>query len=197
MEPDPSADKEKEDQRDDKEGEADDEEEKPDGGSVKNNTPLPRSTKKRCLSGAKKKPSSKRLIKRRRFSSPLFLDEETEERDESDTTNYAPRKPHHISILAPSPSHSTGLDGGISDDDMLDFAGRQPDRRLASRTAVVYEQQSWEGEIIEERDVKQGRGRPRKEYLVEWKRSWMPTGRLTAPGLVESWKAKKASKRKH
>jgi hypothetical protein len=29
---------------------------------------------------------------------------------------------------------------------------------------VIYEQQSWEGEIIDERDMKQGRGRPRKQY---------------------------------
>ena len=79
---------------------------------------------------------------------------------------------------------------------MLDFAGGQPDRHLASRTAVVYEQQSWEGEIIDERDIKQERGRPRKEYLVGWKPSWMPISRLTAPGLVQSWKAKKATKRR-
>ncbi|MCJ1473158.1 hypothetical protein MMC13_001809 [Lambiella insularis] len=190
---DPLGEKEKENQRDDKEGEADEEEE-PDGDSVKHNTPLPCPTKKRCLSAAEKKSSSKRLIKRRRFSSPLSSDEETETRDESDTTSYIPRKPHHILTRGPTPSHPTGLDGGISNHNALDVASGELDRRLVSRTAVIYEQQSWEREIIHERDVKQRRGRPRKEYLVEWKRSWMPTGRLTAPGLLESWKAKKASK---
>lgn len=60
-------------------------------------------------------------------------------------------------------------------------------------SAVVYEQQSW-GETIDERDVKQGRGRPRKEYLVRWKRPRIPGCRLTTPGLVESWKTKKAFK---
>ena len=33
------------------------------------------------------------------------------------------------------------------------------------------EQQSWGGEIIDERDSRQGRGRPRKQYLVRWKAS--------------------------
>ncbi len=31
-----------------------------------------------------------------------------------------------------------------------------------SRMAIIYEQQSWEGEIVDERDMKQGRRRPRK-----------------------------------
>ena len=35
-----------------------------------------------------------------------------------------------------------------------------------SRMAVIYEQQSWEGEIINERDMKQGHGRPHKQHLV-------------------------------
>ena len=127
MELDLSANEEKEDQQDDKEGEADDKEEEPDGDSVKNNTPLPCSMKKRCLSATKKKPSSKHLIKCCRFSLPLSSDEETEKEDKFNTTNYTPCKPHHILTLAPSPSHLTGLDGGTSDDDMLDFAGGQPD----------------------------------------------------------------------
>lgn len=191
-----SADKEKGDQRDDKKKEADDEEEEPDGDSIKNNTPLPRSPpQKRCLPAAENKPPSKHLTKRRHFSLPLSSDEETEIRDESDTTSYAPCKSHHILNLEPTSFHSTGPDGGTSDYDALDFTGGKLNRRLPSRTAVVYEQQSWEGEIIEERDVKQGRGRPRKEYLVRWKRSWMPGGRLTAPGLVESWKTKASRRR--
>ncbi len=65
-----------------------------------------------------------------------------------------------------------------------------------SRMAIIYEQQSWEGEIVDERDMKQGRRRPRKQYLVRWKSSWVDGGRLTAPGLVENWKEKKASKRR-
>ena len=158
-----AVDEEKEDQRDEKE--------EPDADSVKNNPPLLRSTKKRCLSATEKKPPLKRLIKRRRFSSPLSSDEETETWDKSSTTSYAPFKPHHTLTLRPTPSHSTGLKGGISNHNALDFAGGQSDRRLASQTTVILEQQSWEGEIITERDVKQGRSRPRKEFLIEWKRS--------------------------
>jgi len=62
--------------------------------------------------------------------------------------------------------------------------------------AVVFEQQSWEGEIVEEMDVKQGRGRPRKQYLVQWKPSWVDGRQLTAPGLVQNWKDKKATERR-
>lgn len=57
-------------------------------------------------------------------------------------------------------------------------------------------QQSWEGEIIKERDTKHGRGRPRKQYLVRWKPSWVDGARLTAPELLQNWKEKKASKGK-
>ncbi len=51
---------------------------------------------------------------------------------------------------------------------------------------IVYEQQSWEGEIIDERDMKQGRGRPRKQH-VRWKPSWVDGGPLTAP---QNWRKK-------
>ena len=63
--------------------------------------------------------------------------------------------------------------------------------------AVIYEQQSWEGEIVGEKDVKQGRGRPRKQYLVRWKPSWVDGGRLTAPGLMQNWREKRASRDGH
>ena len=62
-----------------------------------------------------------------------------------------------------------------------------------SGMAVVYKQQCWEGEIIDKRDIKQGRGRARKQYLTRWKQSWVDGGRLTAPGSVQDWK-EKASK---
>lgn len=57
-------------------------------------------------------------------------------------------------------------------------------------------QQSWEGEITKERDTKHGRGRPRKQYLVRWKPSWVDGARLTAPELLQNWKEEKASKGK-
>ncbi len=54
-----------------------------------------------------------------------------------------------------------------------------------------------EGEMVQERDVKQGRGRPRKQYLVQWKQSWVDSARLAAPELLQSWREKKASKSTH
>ena len=38
--------------------------------------------------------------------------------------------------------------------------------REKSQMAVIYEQQSWKGKIVQERDVKQGHGRPRRQHLV-------------------------------
>ncbi len=62
--------------------------------------------------------------------------------------------------------------------------------------AVIFEQQSWEGETIDARDTKQGRGRPGKQYLLLWKPSWVDGGQLTAPGLMQNWR-EKASKGGH
>lgn len=36
------------------------------------------------------------------------------------------------------------------------------------RMAFIYEQQRWEGEIVNERDAEQRRGRPCKHYRVHW-----------------------------
>lgn len=46
----------------------------------------------------------------------------------------------------------------------------------------------------DERDGKQGRGRPHKQYLVQCKPFWVDGGRLTATGLPADWREKKASK---
>ena len=90
--------------------------------------------------------------------------------------------------------HLTALGGDISGSDMMEFAGGRSDLRLPSRMTVIYEQQSWEGEIINERDVKQGRGRPRKQYLVRRNPSWVDGARLTASGLLQNWREKKTLK---
>ena len=132
----------------------------------------------------------KRRTKRRRFSSPLSFDEETEMRDESDISSY---KPHHISDSRPTSSHPTDLEGDTSDDGTRELPGGRSDRRPRARMAVIYERQSWKEEIIDERDAKQGRGRPRKQYLVRWKQSWVDGARLTAPELLQDWRGKKAS----
>ena len=63
--------------------------------------------------------------------------------------------------------------------------------------AVIYEHQSWKGEIVQERDVKQWRGRSREQYLVQWEQSWVDGCRLTVPELLQRWREKKASKNRH
>ena len=113
-------------------------------------------------------------------------------RDKSDISRYTPSRPHQPSNPRPTSSHSTGFKGDTSNAGMMKLAGGRP------QMAAIYEQQIWEGDIIDERGIKQGRGRgrPRKQYLVQWKSLWVDGGRLTAPGLMESWMEKKASKRR-
>jgi hypothetical protein len=55
---------------------------------------------------------------------------------------------------------------------------------------VSFEQQRWKGEIVKARHVRQGRGRPRKQYLIKWESSWVDSGRLAAPELIEKWEGK-------
>lgn len=62
--------------------------------------------------------------------------------------------------------------------------------------AVIYEQQSWEGKIVDEREAKQGRGRPRKQYLIQWNSSWVDDARLTAPELLQNWRRTKVSSKR-
>ena len=81
--------------------------------------------------------------------------------------------------------------GDISDDGAMDLVGG------GSQMAVIYKQQSWKGEIVQERDVKQWRGRPRKQYLIHWEQSWVDRCRLTAPELLQSWTEKRVSKSRH
>ncbi len=82
--PSPSAGEDREDQWD-RQAEAGEEADETEyiGERDESQTPPLRSTKKRPLTPAKQKPFVKRYTKRRRFSSPLFSDEETEMGDES------------------------------------------------------------------------------------------------------------------
>ena len=127
-----------------------DDEEEPDGDSEKDNSPVLRSTKKRSLSTAEDKPHVQRHIKHGRFSSPLSSDEETETGGESEISSYTPWVPYRASNTRPVSSRSTGLEEDISDDGKTEFT------RGRSQTTVIYEQQSWQGEIIREKNVKQG-----------------------------------------
>jgi len=138
----------------------------PNDGCDKKKTPLLRSMEKRSLPTAGGKARAKR-IKCRRSSSPSPPDEKTEMNDESDIGSYTPFKPHHFSNSPVISSHLIGPEGSTSDDGITKFVGGRPNRGPISRMAVVYEQQRWDGEIIEEKDAKQGRGRRRKRYLIQ------------------------------
>jgi len=156
----------------------------------KNGNALLYPAKKRSRSSMQKDPFPKRRLKRRRSSSPASSSEETETEDESNFSSYTPSKPYNIST-AQSTSSQAILAENASKDDKIKFVNEEQNRRSTSRTTVIYEQQRWEGKIVDERDVKQGRGRPRKQYFVQWKPSWVDAGRLTAPGLVQNWKEKR------
>ena len=192
--PGPSAGEDKEDLCDSKEAEAGHKKDKKgetegNGEGDDGDTPLLLgSTKKRPLSSAKEKRRVKRRVKRHRFSSPFSSDEDTATGDESDISSYISSRPHRLTRPWPTSSHSPGFEGDICDDGQIEAVGER------SRMTVIYEQQSWEGEIVDERDMKHGRGRPRKQYYVQWKSSWVDGGCLTAPGLIENWREKKASR---
>lgn len=160
--PGPSAGEDREDQCDPKEAEAghkkDEKKETEDNGD----TPLLlRSTKKRPLSSANEKCRVKRRVKRHSFSSPFSSDEDTATGTESDISSYIFSRPHRLSRSRPTSSESTGFEGDTCDDGQMETVSER------SRTTVTYEQQSWEGEIVDERDMKHGRGRPRKQYYVQ------------------------------
>ena len=104
--PDSSAGEDREDPGDPKEKEAGEEEDEGEetedvGERDESQTPPLYSTKRRPLSPAKEKSCVRRRTKRRRFSSPFSLDEETEMGDESDISSY---KPHHVLDSRPTPS---------------------------------------------------------------------------------------------
>ncbi|KAL2042635.1 hypothetical protein N7G274_004394 [Stereocaulon virgatum] len=189
--PDPSSDDDARGQQDDKEAEIDNEEEGYSGDSKRDTLPYLHPTKKRSLRGVGETPRKTRLSKRLAFSSRIESDAETVTVDESVISSDTPSKPRHSSKPRPTSSHLTSLQGDISDDGVMDLVGG------GSQMAVTYEQQSWKGEIVQERDVKQWRGWPRKQYLVQWEQSWVDGGRLTAPELLQSWREKKASKSRH
>ena len=158
------------------------------GDSKRDTLPYLHPTEKRSLCRVGEKPRKKRRTKRHLFSSRPYSDAETGTSDESDISSYTPSKPCHISKPRPTSPHLTSLQGDTSDDGVMDLVGG------GSQMAVIYEQQSWKGKIVQERDVKQGHGKPRKQYLIQWERFWVYGGRLTAPELLQSWREKKVSK---
>ena len=123
------------------------------------------------------RPTKKRCSRRHLFPSRLS-DAEIGTGEESDISNYTSSKPRHISKPRPTSSHLTSLEGDTSDDG----------------ATVIYKRQSWKGKIIQEKEVKQGRGRPHKENLVQWEQSWIDRGCFTTPKMLQSWTERKASK---
>ena len=153
-----------------------------------------RRTKKRHRFAIEKKFPLKRRIKRHRFSSSFLLDEKDETKFESDTSNYAfvesYRMSNHASV---SSLLSLSLDRereskSKNKHESIDKMCRQ---HSLSRTTIVYEQQCWEEEILQERDVRQKRERFRKQHLIRWKESWMNDARLTSSNLLRNWREKK------
>lgn len=138
---------------------------------------------KRGRSTTGERPPSQRRNKRRRFSSLLSSD------DESVISRYTPSKPYHVSTPRSTSSRLSRSEGDVNNG-KVELAGSQSCRRPIPKTTVIYERESWAGGIIDEREVKQGRGRPCKQYLVS---SWVDGARLTAPELLQTWTKEKAS----
>lgn len=132
------------------------------GGGLKRNynkrSALLHPPKKRRLSSAGEKFPLK-CVKRRRSSSRSFTDDRTEIEPELDISSYAPAKLCRTLILLPASSPFSLLNGREKE---LNPSKRREGTKarcgLLSRTANIYGQQHWEGEILQERDVKQERG---------------------------------------
>jgi hypothetical protein len=159
-----------------------DEEAVPDRDGNKHKPSLLSSTKRRGRFTLGERPPSQRCSKRRRSFSPLFLDNETESDNESVISRYTPSTPYHILIPRPASSRLSRSERDVSNSKVA-LAGSQSCRRPIPKTAVIYERESWAGGIIDEREIKQGRGRPRKQYLIS---SWVDGARLKASELLQT-----------
>ena len=137
---------------------------------------------KRSLSMTEEQMPAKSPTKHRRFSSPspLLSDEDSEMRDES----HLPSESHQNKSTQVNLLHSS--DSCATSDDEDEGSWTPP--------TIIYEQQSWEGKIIDEKEMRIGRGKPRKLYRVRWKSSWVDERELGASGLVYNWRVKKASR---
>ena len=139
--------------------------------------------KQRSRSTIQKGPVRRRT-KRHRFSSPLSSTEGAETDNETDTLNCASPKVFNT----PKPRSTINpITSSVADPAMTSCDQSSP-------MMVVYEQQSWEGMIIDERYMKQKRGRSRKQYLVRWKDSWVDHSRLPVRKALQSWRSGRAAK---
>ncbi|CAF9940034.1 MAG: hypothetical protein HETSPECPRED_002140, partial [Heterodermia speciosa] len=141
---------------------------------------LLRPTKKRHRPSAREKSFRKRDTKRHRFSSPFSSDLEIDTGEESNYSIYKSSKAHDVFKIRPAFSRSINLEKNAIKYDKMKIAGER------FRIIIIYEQQSWEGKIIDERNTKQSRERLRKQYFVRWKSFWVNGGRLIASDLVRS-----------
>lgn len=91
------------------------------------------------------------------------------------------------------------LDEESQTGDESDYSSYIPSRarRISKPQLPSSHLTSLRGEIIQDRYIKQGRGRPRKQYLIQWKQSWVNNTCLAAPELLQSWREKKVSKGTH
>jgi len=120
--------------------------------------------KKRCRSAVEKKLPLKRCVKCH-FLSPLSSDDGTETGPESDTGSYVPAKPCRTSNRQSFFSFLlTGCERKPNSVDALESVNGRLKWHPFSQTTVVNKQQCLKEEIMQQRDVRQGCGRPQKQY---------------------------------
>lgn len=109
----------------------------------------------------------------------------------------AKRRRKRLRFTAPLPSDEDTDDAGMSSNTLKrqEVVVNDQSTSRPPRSTVVYQEQRWEGEIVNEKDLKQGRGRPRKQYLIQWKQSWVDSNRLNEPLLLHNWRKKKQDER--
>lgn len=114
-------------------------------------------------------PTKKRYSKCHLFLLQLS-DAEIEMGKKSNINSYISFKPCHISKPQPTSFYLTSLEGNTSNDG----------------ATVIYKKQNWKGKIIQEREVKQGCGKPHKKYLVQWELFWVDCGCFITQKMLQS-----------
>ena len=146
---------------------------------------LLRFTKKKHQFSIREKSFRKRDTKRHRFSSSFFSNLKINTNEKSNYNIYTSCKEHDVFKIQFAFFQSINFNENANENNKMKTANER------FETIVIYEQQSWKKEIIDEKNKKQKRERFRKQYLVRWKFSWMNDDRFIASNSVQIWKKKR------
>ena len=141
---------------------------------------LLRFTKKKHRFSTREKSFRKRDTKRHRFSSSFSSNLKIDTNEKSNYNIYFSFKEHDVFKIRFVFFQSISFEKNAIKYDKMKIASER------SRMTIIYEQQNWKKEIIDERNTKQDREKFRKQYLIRWKSFWVNESRLIVSNLVRS-----------